>query len=40
MGHLAMFVIFNVDVIFNQSFNLPYIYCIFVQKTHFLKWKF
>jgi hypothetical protein len=40
MAHLAMFVIFNVDVILNQNFNLSHIYRIFVEKTYFLRWKF
>jgi hypothetical protein len=37
MTHLAMFVIFYVDVIFGQIFNLPHIYRIFAEKNHFLK---
>jgi hypothetical protein len=37
MAHLVMLVIFYVDVIFHQNFNLPHIYRIFVQKTHFLR---
>ncbi len=37
MAHLAMLVIFYVDVIFCQDFNLPHIYRIFALKTHFLK---
>jgi hypothetical protein len=37
MAHLAMLVIFYVDVICCQNFNLPHIYHIFVEKTHFLK---
>jgi len=40
MAHRGMFFIFYVDVIFCQNFNLPHIYHIFAQKTHFLKWKF
>jgi hypothetical protein len=40
MSHLAMLVIFYVDVISCQDFNLPHIYHIFVLKTHFLRWKF
>jgi hypothetical protein len=40
MAHLAMFVIYNVDVIFYQNFNLPHIYHIFAKKIHFLKWNF
>jgi hypothetical protein len=39
MVHLAMLVIFYVDVISCQNFNLPHIYSIFVEKTHFLKCK-
>jgi hypothetical protein len=34
-----MLVIFYVDVITCQNFNLPHIYYILVEKTHFLKWK-
>ncbi len=37
MAHLAMLVIFYVDVISCQNFNLPHIYCIFVGKNSFLK---
>jgi len=40
MPNLTMLVIFYVDVVFCQIFNLPHIYRIFVLKTHFLKWKF
>jgi hypothetical protein len=40
MAHLAMLVIFHVNVITCQIFNLPHIYHIFVEKLHFLKWKF
>jgi hypothetical protein len=36
MAHLAMLVIFYVDVISCQNFNLSHIYRIFVQKTQFL----
>jgi hypothetical protein len=32
MAHLAMFVIFYVNVITCQIFNLPHTYCIFVEK--------
>jgi hypothetical protein len=39
MAHLAMFVIYYVDMIFHRNFNLSHIYHIFVQKTHFLRWK-
>jgi hypothetical protein len=35
MVHLVMLVIFYVDVIFCQNFNLPHIYRIFAEKTHF-----
>jgi len=35
--HLAILVIFHVNVITCQIFNLPHIYCIFVEKTHFLR---
>jgi len=37
MIHLAMLVIFHVNVITYCNFNLSHIYCIFVEKTHFLK---
>jgi hypothetical protein len=37
MAYLAMLVIFYADVISCQIFNLPHIYHIFAQKTHFLK---
>jgi hypothetical protein len=40
MTHLAMFFIFHMDMIACQNFNLPHIYHIFVEKFHFLKWKF
>jgi len=36
LAHLTMLVIFYVDMIFYQNFNLSHIYRIFVQKTHFL----
>jgi len=39
MAHLAMLVIIHVNVITCQNFNLPHIYCIFVGKTYFLRWK-
>jgi len=39
-AHLAMLVIFYVDVITCENFNLPHIYHIFVEKIHFLIWKF
>jgi len=32
-----MLVIFHVNMITCQIFNLPHIYCIFVEKNHFLK---
>jgi hypothetical protein len=38
MVHLTMFVIFYVDVISCQIFNLLHIYHIFAGITHFLKW--
>jgi hypothetical protein len=37
--HLTMLIIFYVDLIFCQYFNLPHIYCIFVENTHLKKWK-
>jgi hypothetical protein len=37
MTHLAMLVIFHVNVIICQKFNLPHIHCIFPKKIHFLK---
>jgi hypothetical protein len=40
MAHLAMLVIFYVNVIICQIFNLSHICCIFVEKINFLKWKF
>ncbi len=40
MAHLTMFVIFYVDMIICQNFNLPHIYHILAGKNHFLKWKF
>jgi hypothetical protein len=36
MAHLAMFVIFYVDAISCQIFNLSHIYRIFAEKIHFL----
>jgi hypothetical protein len=39
MVSLAMLVIFHVNVIICQIFNLPHIYCIFVEKNYFLRWK-
>jgi len=38
-SHLAMLVIFYVDVIICQIFNLPHIDRIFPEKNHFLRWK-
>jgi hypothetical protein len=32
---IYMFVIFHVNVIICQNFNLPYIYCIFAKKDSF-----
>jgi len=40
MAHLVVLVIFHVNVITYQIFNLPHIYHIFVEKTHFLRYKF
>ncbi len=37
MAHLVMLVIFHVNVIICQIFNLPHIYHIFVEKNHFFK---
>ncbi len=37
MAHVAMCVIFHVNVIICQNFNLSHIYRIFAEKTHFLK---
>jgi hypothetical protein len=37
MAHLVMLVIFHVNVIIDQNFNLPHIYHIFVEKTNLLK---
>jgi len=34
-AHLAMLVIFHVNVIICQNFNLPHICHIFVEKIHF-----
>jgi hypothetical protein len=39
MAPLIVLVIFYVDVITCQNFNLPQIYRILVEKSHFLKWK-
>jgi hypothetical protein len=36
IAHLVMFVIFYVNVITCQIFNLPHIYHIFAKKSHFL----
>jgi len=35
MAYVAMLVIFYVNMITCQNFNLPHIYYIFVEKTHF-----
>jgi hypothetical protein len=40
IDHLTMLVIFHVNVIICQNFNLLHIYCIFIKQTHFLKFKF
>jgi len=40
LAHLVMLVIFHVNVISCQIFNLSHIYRIFVEQAHFLKWKF
>jgi hypothetical protein len=40
MAHLTMLVIFYVDVITCQNFNLSHIYHILAEKIHFLEWKF
>jgi len=40
MTHLAMLVMFHVNVITCQNFNLPNMYRIFARKKYFLKWKF
>jgi hypothetical protein len=37
MAHLAMLVIFGVNVVTCQNLNLPHIYRISVEKIHFLK---
>jgi len=39
MAHLAMLVVFHMNVITCQNFNLPHIYYIFARKIHFLKKK-
>jgi hypothetical protein len=39
MAHLIMFVIFHVNVIICQKFNLPHIYCIFFWKNSFFEMK-
>ncbi len=36
-SHLVMLVIFHVNVIICQKFNLAHIHCIFPEKTHFLR---
>jgi hypothetical protein len=40
MAHVAMCVIFHVNVIICQIFNLSPMYHIFAKKIHFLKWIF
>jgi hypothetical protein len=40
MAHLVMLVIFYVNAIACQFFNLSHIYSIFVEKTHFWDGKF
>jgi hypothetical protein len=40
MAPLAILVIFHVNVIICQIFNIPHIYRIFGEKTHFLRRKF
>jgi len=37
MAHLAMLVIFYLNVIIFQNFNLPHIYRIFAKKNHILR---
>jgi hypothetical protein len=37
MAHLTMLIILYVDVITCRIPNLPHIYCILVEKTHFWK---
>jgi len=37
MAHLAMLVIFYLNVIIFQIFNLPQFYCIFAKKNHILR---
>jgi hypothetical protein len=40
MAHLAILVIFCVNVISCQNFNLSHIYCMFTKTTHFLNENF
>ncbi len=40
MAHLTMLVIFYVDVISCQIFNLPHVYCIFAGKNSVFEMKF
>jgi hypothetical protein len=40
MAHLTMFVIFHVNGITCQIFNLPHIYHIFVERIYSLKYFF
>jgi hypothetical protein len=37
MANLTMLVIFHVNVINRQNFNLSHIYHIFAKRTHFLR---
>ncbi len=39
MAHITMLVIFYMDVIFCQIFNLPHIYYIFARKNYFFEIK-
>jgi hypothetical protein len=39
MVHLAMLVIFHVNIITYQNFNLPQNYCIFARKKSFFEMK-
>jgi hypothetical protein len=40
MARLIMFIIFHVNAITCQFFNLSNVYCIFIEKNHILIWKF
>ncbi len=33
MAHPAMLIVFHVNMITCQNFNLPHIYCIFIEET-------